>query len=103
MGAGSICVQFPLFGSCRYHKYGSVLIGIRLAGFKSRSNPGVGAPAWTLLFQAGSSCVPDFLATSPQRDKPCTTVMKPLYATKFCGSAFDNQACFDNSSVFLYN
>lgn len=64
MGTGSICVQFTVFGSSRHHKHGSVLIGIQLADFKNRNNPGVGALAWTLLVQAGSSCVPDVLATS---------------------------------------
>lgn len=51
MGGGSIRVHLPLFGSCWYHDHGSMLTGIWPAGFESRNNPGMRAPAWNLLFQ----------------------------------------------------
>lgn len=50
MGAGSICVQFPLFGSCRSRKRGSVLIGIWPAGYESR--PRGGCPQLSLAVLA---------------------------------------------------
>lgn len=89
------------FGSCRYHKRSSVLIGIWLAGYESRSNPGVGAlarPCCSSQRQAPAVCLTFWLlhprGTSHGRlsRSPCMQLT--------CGSAFEGQACFTTAQFY---